>query len=329
MADEDAAIKEALFVELENAGVNRVGRFFANRVYDFLNSFFNNFIRNVSATYLREAIKLIEEGRKSNFNTLKQTSINNFTRYLTVLGGVYKQIAKNDSPDESLPKMRRAGLEKPESNCHYSIPDLYANFAEIIIDKYAENGSIGRMVTGWIVKTILFMNREKLADAILHKTAGSLMDANGYTHALTTVMVEHMKKIRNMIEEKHGSKNTEGPSSHKAAYSSQKKLEIAGLLENLFEILQKSKCLTQDKLTAHLEGKSLTRNIIKTVDDLFIPGVIEEITNIAALATETAIDENHINKLTYTFAQLVNDVYKEGKSPASKKCVPKRRNSKS
>ena len=315
MDEEDAAIKKALFVELENAGVNRIGRFFANRVYDFLNSFFNNFVRKVSATYLREAIKLIEEGRKSNFNTLKQTAINNFTRYLTVLGGAYTRIANNNFPDESLPKMRRAELEIPESNCEYSIPDLYAEFAAIIIDKYAENGSVTRMVTGWIIKTILFMNREKLADAILHKTAGSLMDANGYTHALTTVMVEHMKKIRNMIQEKHGSKNTEGPSSHKAAYSSQKKLEIAGLLKNLFEILQKSKCLTQDELKAHLEGKSLTRNIIKTVDDLFIPGLIEEITNVAALATETVIDEKHIDELTYTFAQLVNTVYKEGRSP--------------
>lgn len=306
--DPEAALKAAFFRQLENAHVGWFKRGVAHAAYFLFSYVLNKFIQNLSTTYLEEAFKFIDENKGDDFLTLKNMLINNFTRYLTILGGAYERVAHNPQPSDRLSEMLNAELSKPECNLGQSTSDLYAGFAEQVINKCT-----GNRFVSWLFKKLVG-NEEMIVNAIVNQSVGSLMDVNGYTHALNCVVVEQLQEVLALMQEEYAQAQRDGTSVHQDSFSKHKKTELAGLVKNLFEILQKSKCQTKDELRDVVDGKSISHNAIKLVDDLFIQDVIENVTNIMALTIGTLVKEDQLHKLTYKFTNLVNTVYEAGES---------------
>lgn len=306
--DPEAALKAAFFRQLENANVGWFKRGIAHAAYFIFSYVLSKFIQNLSSTYLEEAFKFIDENKGDDFTTLKNMLINNFTRYLTILGGAYERVAHNPQPGDRLSEMLKTELEKPECNLGKSNSELYAGFAEEVIKKCT-----GNRFVSWLFK-VFVGNEEAIVNAIVNQSVGSLMDTNGYTHALNCVVVEQLQEVLSVMQEEYAHAQEDGTSVRQDAFSKHKKTELAGLVKNLFEILQKSKCQTKDELKAVVEGNSVSHNAVKLVDDLFIQDVIENVTNIMALTIGTLVKEDQLHKLTYKFTNLVNTVYEAGES---------------
>ncbi len=306
--DPSSALKDAFFRQLQNANVGWFKRAIAHAAYFIFSYVLNRFIQNLSSTYLEEAFKFIDENKDNDFLMLKNMLINNFTRYLTILGGAYERIAHNPQPGNRLSEMLKWELDKPECNLGQSTSDLYSNFAAEVINKCT-----GNRFVSWLFKKFVG-NEETIVNAIVNQSIGSLMDTNGYTHALNCVVVEQLQEVLTTMQEEYAQAQRDGTSVHQDTFSKHKKSELTGLVKNLFEVLQKSKCQTKDELRDVVDGKSLAQNAVKLVDALFIQDVIENVTNIIALTIGDLVKEDQLHKLTYKFTKLVNTVYEAGES---------------
>lgn len=306
--DPNEALKEGLFQELENAKVGWFKRTLSHGAYFIFSHLLTRFIQNLSTTYLDDTFKFIDDNKDSDFINIKNMLINNFTRYLTILGGAYERIAFNTQPGDRIQQMLNSELDKPEYNCGKSTKELYSGLAQEVLKK-----SLKSSFLVWIFRKLIG-DEEMLVNAIINQSVGSLMDVNGYTHALNSVIVEQLEEVLKIMEQQFADAQETGKPVHHDLFSKHKRMELASLVKNLFEILQKSKCQTKDELKALLEGRSFADNAVKMVDDLFIQDVIENITNMMALTIGTLVKEDQLHKLLYKFTSLVNTVYAEGKS---------------
>ncbi len=157
-----------------------------------------------------------------------------------------------------------------------------------------------------------------LVRQLVDQGTGALKDNNGYTHALNTVIREQLEEIWQMLQEEQANRQNPTSPSSDANLSQARKDELKALVKNLFEILNKSKCDTLDELRALIEGKSIGAKVNKAIDDVFIEEVIEKITNIIAVAIQSLIKEDQLQKLAYKFAYLANCSYEVGE-PITKK----------
>jgi hypothetical protein len=300
------SLKEAFFDRLKKDETSTLKHVLAYLLFPLFAFLLKGFIQNFSQTYLQEAFKFIEKNKENNFRQMKNIFVKNFTRYLQILGGVYKEIG-NAKPTGLISEMVQERLSTPESNLGYEPSTLYANFARDIIDK-----STRSPVISWLFKKLIG-NEELIVRSILDESLGSIMDAHGYTHALNCVLVEQLKDILRELQEKKT--NKEKPANEETAFSKQKIKELETLVKNLFEVLKMVQQQTHSELEKHVnQERTYSQNIRDFVDDLFMPDVIESITVNISEVIGSLINEQQLHQLTYKFTHLVNTVYEEGQS---------------
>jgi hypothetical protein len=304
-AGANAELEKLFFEELEKNKVSLVKRLWARTQYFFYGSIIKRYITKASTIYFDEIFNYIERHKVENFDTLRNQVTTNFTRYLTILGGAYQNVAKNPNPTGTLNEMLQKELEKRESNLGFETKELYLEFAQIVLQK-----TLGSGLLGWLGKKFI-SNPEEIVRSIIDKSLGSMQDARGYTHALNSVIREQLEEIWKLLQADYARQQNH-PTMETPELSNVKKNELAGLVKNLFEVLAKSKCQTKDELRDLIKGKLLSAKVNQAIDDLFIEEIIAKVTNILALSVQSLVKEDQLQKLAYKFANLVNRTFEIG-----------------
>ncbi|MBS0604016.1 MAG: hypothetical protein JSS60_03145 [Verrucomicrobia bacterium] len=302
----DTELKKLFFEELGKGKVNLVTRLYARAQYYFYGGIVKRFTAKASTIYFNEIFAYIEKHKGANFESLRNQVTTNFTRYLTILGGAYKNVAKTESPTGTLEEMLKTELEKKQSNLGFETKELYMEFAQNVIQKTLNSGALS-----WFAKKIIG-NPEQIVRSIIDKATSSIQDTRGYTHALNSVILEQLDEVWSLLQSEMAGQSTGRDPIMLAEISEGKKAQLAGLVKNLFEILRKSKCNTVDELRDLVKGKLLSATVNKAVDDLFIEEVLEKVTNILAVTIQSLVKEDQLQKLTFKFASLVNRTFEVG-----------------
>jgi hypothetical protein len=298
-------LKKLFFEKLEESKINFFIRLYAKAQYYFYGSIVKRYTTKASTVYFEQIFNYINERKTENFNSLRNQVTKNFTRYLTILGGAYQNVAENPGPMGTMNEMLKAELEKKESNLGFETQELYLEFAHKVLHKTTGSG-----FTAWLAKKFIG-KPEELVRSIIDKSLGSLQDSRGYTHALNSVIREQLEEIWKLLQNVD-----QGEQSHPAADINElpeaRKNELSGLVKNLFEVLRKSKCQTKDELRDLIKGKLLSAKVNQAIDDLFIEEVIEKVTNLLAISVQSLLQEDQLLKLTYKFAGLINRTFEVG-----------------
>lgn len=307
-------LKELFFAKLTK--VNIFKRVFAELQYWLYASGVKFFTQKASTIYIEEIFNYIKNNSE-DASFVRGMIINNLTRYLTILGGAYKTVANTDGATGLMSEMLMKELEKKESNLGFETEELYKEFAKIVLEK--TNGT----VFAWIIAKFLG-NPEEIVRSVIDMSTGSLQDANGYTHALNVVIGDQLDLVWKLLQQasqpateddadEPAQEIAEGNDAERPQRPQQmseaQKNQLSILVKNLFEILRKSKCSTVDELRNLMEGKLWSENVNQAVDGLFIQDIIEQTTCILATATQSLIQGKQLEKLTYTFAKLVNNTF--------------------
>ena len=300
--DPDGELKKLFFEELENKKVNFLTRLYARIQYFFYGSIVGNYIAEASNIYFNEIFDYIKQHKEEKFDTLRNQVTTNFTRYLTILGEAYRNVAKNPSATGTLTEMLKSDLEKKESNLGFESKELYSQFAQIVIRKTLKSRFLS-----WLGEKFIG-DPEKIVRTVIDKSLDSLLNTNGYTHALNIVIREQLQEIWTLLQADEASgQNTFTPETLRL--SDVRKSELSGLVKNFFEILSKSKCQTKDELRNLIKGQILSKKISQGIDSLFIEEIIEKVTDLLAFVLQSLAEKDQPQKLTYKFASLVNRTY--------------------
>ncbi len=305
----DDELKNLFFEKLKDDNVSVFMRIWAHLQYFFFGQIVKSNVQKASDIYFKEVFNYIKQHTGEHFSSLRNETTSNFTRYLSILGGAYKTIANNPQSTGRIEDMIKTELEKKEANLGLSSEELYLKFSEIVINK-----TLGTGISGWLGKKFI-KNPEEIVRAIVDKSTDSIRDAQGYTHALNSVILEQLEEIWKLLRTEISQQND--PASKKQSnpdskLSELKKSELSALVKNLFEILSKSKCQTTDELDKLLKGELWSDKANKAIDDFFIQDVIEKVTNLLAVCVQSLAEEKQLQKLTYKFASLVNRTFEMG-----------------
>lgn len=321
-------LEEAFFEEISKTKkVSYFKMLGAKLVYWLCGSVLKGFISKSTTIYFQEIFKYIGGQGKENFQFLKTMLIDNFTAYLTILGGAYRNVADKPNRTDRIDKMLMEELEQKQANFGVETQELYEDFIRIVLKKTTGHDLIISMLTGkgpsllywlspffrWIGNKIIGNPVDRVR-AVVDQAAGSLRNAQGYTHALNVVIGQQLDMIWKLLEENQQAETTEEAIDPQSPhyFSEGQKSKLKGLVKNLFEILPKSKCVTVDELHTLTHGKSLKNNLNQLADEVFIQDVIEQTTTILAATIESLIKEDQLHKLVYQFATLANNVFEIG-----------------
>jgi hypothetical protein len=314
----DDVLRDLLFEELEKSKVNFFTRAYAKVQYYLYNKIVRHYTKKATTVYFNEIFDYIDKHKKEQFTGLRNQVTKNFTRYLTILGGAYENVANDPKPTGTLQEMVRKELDTKESNQGFETKELYMEFAQNVIKK-----TVGSGFLGWVAKHLIG-DPESMVQTVIDKSIGSMQDVRGYTHAMNSVMHEQLDEILKLLrKELRGVQANPGPQqpneegeldSELKELSHVEKKELNALVKNLFEILRKSKCQTKDELRDLIKGNLLSAKVNKAIDDLFIEEVIEKVTNILVAAIESLAKRHQLEKLTYKFANLVNRSFELGET---------------
>jgi hypothetical protein len=323
--DSKSELKKLFFEALDKKQVHFFTKIYAQIQYYFYGEFVDTFTTRASDIYFKEIFEYIKAHKAEKFTTLRNQITTNFTRYLTILGGAYKSVANQAVATGTLEEMLRKELEKKESNLGFETKELYIEFMLSVLKKPLNFSFIPSFlpssishffsnVLSWFVGKMIG-NPEQIVRAIIDKTAQSLQDTHGYTHALNTVIHEQLDEIWKILQTNYSNEQAGRPSEIDLEISEVKKEQLAKLVKNLFEVLRKTQCHTVAELQELCQGRLLSANVHRAVDDLFIEDVLEKVTHMLAVSIQSLIQENQLQKLTYKFASLANRTFEinEGK----------------
>lgn len=309
-ADANEELKKIFFEELTRNNIGLFKQLWSKILYNvFFGYFVKKYVSRASTLYFNEIFTYIDKHKGEHFDTLLNQTMKNFTRYLVILGGAYRKVAHSQE-DGLMEEMLKKELEKPESNLKFDTRELYQELAQEVIKKAAGFGIIA-----WVIRKFIG-DPELMVRSIVDKATGALQDNHGYTHAVNSVIREQLQEIWEMLQTQQARRQNGTETESDASLSEGRKEQLTSLMKNFFEILAKSKCDTLTELRDLVEGKLLSANVNKAVDDLFIEEVIQKVMNVIAVTIESLVKEDQsgiqLQKLTYKFANLVNRSFEIG-----------------
>ncbi|HSX13194.1 MAG TPA: hypothetical protein VLE96_02090, partial [Chlamydiales bacterium] len=162
----------------------------------------------------------------------------------------------------------------------------------------------------WGVKKALVKN--ELVKSLVNNSSSSVMDKNGYTHALNCVIYEQLQKILELMQIAYSKKRSRSETPLKDVDSIAKKEQFTALVKNLFEVLPKSKCSTRHELEQFLKKKSLSASIKEGVDDFMVQDTVEAAIKLIKIAIDSVMEKDQMNKRILEFMTMANKSFKVG-----------------
>ncbi len=306
--DPKAKLKELFFTELQNRGVSGFQRAYLKVYYTIFWSFLNNILKDLTTNISKEVFQWIESNKNSEYTNFKSMLIENFTRYLGILGGSYKRVANDPKPYDKPSKMLIKDLADPELNDGYTTEALYTSFAQGLFSKYVKN---------WFNSALLKIavgDGKELVQELINSGIKSLSDDYGYTHTLNTLLVEQLEQLIHTVRYEIASGKKLNPTPLNAALSEHKKLELQSLVKNLLEVLPMGKCNTHAELRTLLKGDSFRANMSTFKDSLFLDKVIENVSDGISVAMNMLLKKERLHEIMYKMTSSLNRIYVEGDS---------------
>lgn len=135
------------------------------------------------------------------------------------------------------------------------------------------------------------------------------------SYATQQLLYRQLQKILQLLQQRLN--DDESESGLHTRNTNLKRVEIAGLVEYLMEVLNKSQYPTQDRLNNYLQHRAPLRNRLgRELDDSFVPEVMEDIVMIFSLTLKTITQESEMRQTLYDALCIANDAF-EIKAPVS------------
>ena len=299
----ETELKALFFEELSKKNIGFLPWVNAKFQFFIFSSILRRFASNAITYYFDTIFDYIEKNKGSQFESLRTLESKNMVRYLTILGGVYKKIAKKDDLTHTIDEMVLKELNQKDANLGHEVKDLYDGFAQEIIRK-----ATGAGFWAWVVKKF-FPHPEEMITALVDKTVGTLQDSGGY--ALNFVIKEQLEEVLRLLQEQVKQKDRSEDAD--PIISEHQREQNRQIVKALFEILPLTKCQTPGELEETVKRAFSLPRLIQGVENVaFIEQVVEKATNLLALSIQTLAKSDQFYKLTYKFASLANRAFDVG-----------------
>lgn len=250
-------------------------------------------------------LDFIDANKGNQFAHLRHQMIHNFNSYLYILIGAYRRIGANNTYTGELKDMLASELETPQFNGGFTSAELYAEFSKLTIQACLPNPFYR-----WVAKKAIGKEGE-LIDNLVKSALSTVVDYNGYSHAINTVILEQVETLYNEIA--NGKEPTEEEKIALRNLSINVKGDIKSLVQNMLELLQIGPNTTPSQLYATARNKNpLHVALGKSVDALFIDDAVQAASENIAVAFRTLLTEDRIKELLYKIVRLANETYQRG-----------------
>lgn len=295
----NATLKAEINQSLREQEVNIFLRGIVYLTYPLLSYLLNYFIQRLISTCYEEIDAYIGEITATPDDTARfqNAILTRLTDFLSIDQGVYRTIASPKTVmTGSIQKMRCDLLDSQESNQGYTSRELYTVCTEILIERCT-----GNFFLSWLFRNIIG-NKDTIVEALINNGVGSLVDAQGYTHALNTLLVQQLEEALSKLRRSSDS-DSELPD-----FSETKREELLIFVKNLFEDLKLNRAAdTLPELQAALKPNTLT----EVVDNMITEEVIASITHNLASLISSMISREKLVDLALQFTQTINKIYDE------------------
>jgi len=327
-----------------------ITKWFSKLVFRIMLAHAESWISKISTRFIDHIRTVIIQRNEKGFAQFKNGLVDNFNSYLGALGDAFKNALSNDTVHSHLNAKIEAELKKPSYNHGYTTEDLYREAAKKAVETFMADISWTASIADWFKKhrledtslpkravnecaslvsgilrltvwgpqklvNFLFIRRLKKSliqsngiDTLVNKSIDSVIDKNGYTHALNCVIRDQLKEVLERLKNGQNPDSKEDPSQ-----SNFQKKELARLVTNLLEVLDKSRCMTSDQLEAFLKNKTIPQKAQEALDNLFIPSVVDSTVKVINAAYESVMNKEQLEKQLCNFMSLVNKTYESSK----------------
>ena len=154
---------------------------------------------------------------------------------------------------------------------------------------------------------IAFSNTPLLQD-LSERSIESLRRNTPASYAMHRILYRQLQKLRDILQR---GLNDEAPNPALADRDTNiRKVELAGLVESLLEVLSKSQCRTQDRLRDYLTHQSSLRDrALREADDIILPEIMETAVTSLSIALRELTGENELKQLIYDGLFTANDFF--------------------
>ena len=195
-------------------------------------------------------------------------------------------------------------------------PDSYFSLLNVPLKK-------AHIACGFLASTLLFLP-QWIGNFFLHGIANVALSHTSQLEAIVSERIEaiklntpatfaihklvytQLKKIHDQLIEQM---DEEIPAVDQETHLVKKK-EIESLIKYAYEVLQKSRCLTQDSLRNTLKGKvSLRAKIEKEIDETFLPEAIDTLATTTAASIKSLMQKGEMENLVYEGLCIANETF--------------------
>lgn len=178
----------------------------------------------------------------------------------------------------------------------------------------------------WIANTALslgtqlFLKNTDLLERTLSRTMDALKTNTRTSYALNQAIHRQLQRIWQSIQVNTSSQ--EEGIDLQTQDSISKKMEISHLVEYLFEVLNKSRYGTQDRMRAYLEGRLSVRDRAeREIDELFLPEALETAASMISLCFEAGLTEEAQNEFLYDILAIANGTMDSEEPVSQEECA--------
>ncbi len=166
-------------------------------------------------------------------------------------------------------------------------------------------------VPEWIANTVmsigtsLFLKNNTYLQTKVNRIVDSIKSNTPTSYALNKVLYRQLQRVWESIQASTADTAIEG--GLQTQQSTSKKLEISRMVEYLFEVLNKSRFGTQDRLRAFLEGRLPARARAELeIDELFFPEALEIAVDLISTSFEAVMTEESMDELFFDILSIAN-----------------------
>ncbi|MGE3534677.1 MAG: hypothetical protein AB7H48_07580 [Parachlamydiales bacterium] len=168
--------------------------------------------------------------------------------------------------------------------------------------------------------TQLFLKNSPLLERNLTRTMDALKTNTRTSYALNQAIHRQLQRIWQSIQANTSSEEEEIDLQTQDSIS--KKMEISRLVEYLFEVLNKSRYGTQDRMRAYLEGRLSVRDRAeREIDELFLPEALETAASMISLCFEAGLTEQAQNEFLYDILAIANGAMDSDEPVSEEECA--------
>lgn len=176
----------------------------------------------------------------------------------------------------------------------------------------------------WIANSVLqfgystFLVRTQTINNIVTNSVNAFGDnINGPKHAILSVIYERLEKVLKLLHDENtkGNAAPTAPAGNKGLQenlSPFNTIQLTRLVKNLLDVVEKNKKLTRSDLRQMIDDPSLKERGQKTIEDIFLPKVVETATTLIAAAFQSVLNRNEVESQMCNLMQVINNGFIPG-----------------